>query len=108
MSEATERETRQRQLIEQALATHGRGASTLEDLIRDLQALSVELWMVPQEWLGSFQAEVNELEVLYAIALDRGVADDLPEDYRADADEAVRRLTSLLQSLPPLADDDGV
>ncbi|MBT1189520.1 hypothetical protein HET69_37440 [Streptomyces sp. CJ_13] len=107
MNEATERGARQRELIEEALAAYGRGSSTLEGLIQDLQALALELWMVPQEWLAGFQAEVNELEVLYAVALDRGVADALPADYRVDADEAVNRLEFLLQTLPPPADDAG-
>ncbi|MFD5888714.1 hypothetical protein ACFWHQ_22370 [Streptomyces sp. NPDC060334] len=104
MNEATGREARQRELIEQALAAYGRGASTLRGLVEDLQALALELRMVPQEWLAGFQAEVNELEVLYAVALDRGVLDALPADYRADADETVHRLEVLLQTLPPPAD----
>jgi hypothetical protein len=73
-----------------------------------LQALGLELRLVPQEWLADFQAEVNELEVLYAVALDRGGAEDLPANYRADADETVRRLEALLEQLPPLAGDGAL
>ncbi|MEV7365433.1 hypothetical protein [Streptomyces sp. NPDC091299] len=70
--------------------------------------LELELRLVPQDWLADFQAEANGLEVLYAVALDRGVADDLTADYRADADETVRRLEALLEQLPPLAGDGAL
>lgn len=62
--------------------------------------------MAPTDWLTAFQTEVNELEVLYAIALDQGVADDLPEDYRSNAEATERNLQALLEQLPALPGGD--
>ncbi|MFJ6121558.1 hypothetical protein [Streptomyces sp. NPDC092129] len=105
MSEAAKRERRQRALVAQTLAAYQCGASTLERLSQALQVLTLELRLFPKDWLADFQAEVNGLEVLYAVALDRGVAEDLPTGYQAEADETVRRLEALLEQLPPLAGD---
>jgi hypothetical protein len=103
MSEAEEREVRQ--LIAQTLSAYRSRASTTGQFVQNLQALVMELRLAPSGWLTDFQAEVNSPEVLYAVALDRGVADDLPADYRADADETVDRLEALLTRLPPLLGD---
>lgn len=107
MSEATERELRQRQLIAETLAAYRRGERAMEQSIQDLQVLAMELRLVSPEWLADFRAEVNGLEVLYAIALDRGVAHDLPADYKAEADETVNKLGALLEQLPPLSTSDA-
>ncbi|MFE4874074.1 hypothetical protein [Streptomyces sp. NPDC056682] len=107
MSEDMQREARQRALIAQALGEYRRGASALGGLSQDLQVLVLELQLAPKEWLAAFQAEVNELEVLYAIALDRGITEDLPADYRADADATVRNLEALLEQLAPPAPDEA-
>ncbi len=100
-----EREARQRALIAAALAAYRRGASTLALLRQELAALALELELAPRDWLIDFQTEVNELEVLHAVAVDRRVVHDLPAEYRADADETVTRLESLLDRLPALPDD---
>jgi hypothetical protein len=105
VSEAAEREERQLALIAEGLEGYRRGAMSLRALCRHLEALLPELRLVPPEWVDEVKAEVNGLDVLYAVAVDQGVADDLPDDYRAEVSETIRRLEGMLKRLPPL--DDG-
>lgn len=106
MSNTTERELRQRQLVAETLSAYRLGKQALGRTVQDLQALACELRLVSPEWLADFQAEINGLEVLYAVALDRGVAPNLPTDYKAEADETMTKLGALLEQLPPLEAGD--
>ncbi|MFI1539829.1 hypothetical protein [Streptomyces anandii] len=107
MSDSIKREARQRTLVSRALEDYRSGACTLRRLCEGLQALTLELRLVPQEWLVDFQAEANALEVLYAVALDRDVLDDLPADYRTDIDETLAHIEALMAQLPALPDYKG-
>src|ERR1700736_4778792 len=99
MNEQWRREVRQRQLVRDVLAGYRNGDLALRRLVENLQALSDEMTLVTDAWRQKFQAEVNGLEVTYAVALDRGVADHLPGDFQSDIDESVRLLEAMMETL---------
>ena len=108
MEEYWEREMRQRALVTYVLDDYRTGRSGLRRLAEDLYSLSQQFRIAPEAWTSELQAEANGLESLYAIALDRGIAHDLPEEYLRHADEAVTRVQAMLLQLdPPPDDEDG-
>jgi len=94
-----EREKRQRALIASVLDQYREGKSSLRRLAEDLYMLAQEIRLASDEWVDELQAEANSLEVMYAIALDRGFADNLPDRYLRDVDEAVERVANMLAEL---------
>jgi hypothetical protein len=100
-SENWAREARQLTFISYALQQYREGRSDLRRLAEDLYALAQEIRLAPDEWVSDLQAEENSLEVLYAVALDSGFADDLPDRYLRDMDEAVERVEMMLRNLGP-------
>jgi len=93
------REGRQLALISEALRQYRGGRSTLRRLAEELYALAQEIRLAPDEWVEDLEAEANGLESLYAVALDRGFVDDLPDSRRHDVDAAVGRVETMLISL---------
>jgi hypothetical protein len=98
-SEDWAREGRQLTLVSEALRQYQGGVSTLRRLAENLYALAQEIRLAPDEWVEDLQAEANSLEALYAVALDRSFADDLPDRYLHDVDVAVRRVETILVHL---------
>jgi hypothetical protein len=101
------RELRQRNLVRTVLDEYQAHELPLRRLVQDLQALSCEMTLAPAQWRELFQAEVNGLEVLYAIAIDREVLDDLPEDFRANVEAGVKNIGELMESLENLPIERG-
>lgn len=90
------REARQLALVSDTLRQYREGRSSLRRLAEDLYALALEIRLAPGEWVEDLEAEANGLESLYAVALDRGLADDLPEKWRRDVNAAVGRVETML------------
>lgn len=99
MNEQAQRELRQRRLARETLADYRSRRIPLRRLVQDLQSLVPEFELVSDAWREAFQAETNSLEVVYAVALDRGLTERLPEDFQADVDQSINQLTELITSL---------
>ena len=99
MNEEWQREARQRRLIDGALSGYRAGKTGLQRLISDLEALTLELVLVSNEWRDQFQALVNDLEATYSVALYRGVVGSLPPDFQADVDDTVEHLIVMMEAL---------
>lgn len=93
------REARQLALVSDALRQYRGGRSSLRWLAEELYALAQGIRLAPDEWVEDLEAEANGLESLYAVALDRGFVDDLPDWRRHDVDAAVGRVETMLISL---------
>lgn len=99
MDEDLAREGRQRALLQRALDQYREGRLTLRVLAESLYALAEEINSASEDWIEELQAEANGLEAIYAIALDRGIAENLPEGSRRDVDEAIDRIETMLADL---------
>jgi hypothetical protein len=65
-------------------------------LINDLEALLHELQLVDQQWRDEFQEAWGDLEIPYAVALDR--LTPLPTAANSTVAEGVERLDVLVRS----------
>jgi len=65
------RERRQLELMLDRLARFRSGELVIGSVINDLEALHYELHMVGDAWISSFREAWSDLEIPYAVALDR-------------------------------------
>ncbi len=71
MGAEPERERRQLDLMGDRLARFRRGGLSIGPVINDLEALLHELESVDEAWIGRFVDAWSDLEIPYAVALDR-------------------------------------
>lgn len=95
MTQQTQRELRQLDLMAARLEAYRHDRLSLGPLIDDLDALWNELTMVQGAWREELRGHWWTLEQVYAVALDRGYA-SLPDDHRVLIDEAVNALGFLV------------
>ncbi len=69
--ERVERELRQLRLMLDRLDRFSRGELGIGPVINDLETLLYQLELVDQEWRGDFVEGWSDLEIPYAVALDR-------------------------------------
>ena len=70
-SEATERERRQLVLMQDRIAGFRSGAVSLGVLIADLEGLMEARALASEQWIDGFRSAWGDLEISYAVALDR-------------------------------------
>lgn len=71
MGDEDERERRQLDLMSDRLARFRAGELSIGPLINDLEALRYELHRVDDRWIDRFIEAWGDLEIPYAVALDR-------------------------------------
>ena len=81
MDERKAREQRQYALMLERLQGFRQGTVPLPRLISDLEGLLVALEMAPDEWIDEFRSVWLDLEVAYALALDRLEPLPTKDDY---------------------------
>jgi hypothetical protein len=91
--ETNERELRQLRLMADRLAGFERGDLCIAKVISDLRGLLWQLESTPQEWRERFEEQWGELEIAYAVALDRQAP--IPDVSAPDIREAVRQMKLL-------------
>lgn len=107
MSEVYEREQRQYALMLDRLDSYRAGRLSLGRLVNDLEGLAAQLEVTPEQWRSAFRIQWGTLEQVHAAALDRGIAEDLPDDFVVLIEEAVDRLRFLIDEvLSPNGSDD--
>jgi hypothetical protein len=100
VSEDRGREGRQRELVLAAIERYRAGRSSLRRVAEDLQALAPEFPAMPAAWQEELQSEVNNLDVTFAVAIDRDVADALPEESVTEVAQTLDRIERLMVRLP--------
>lgn len=73
MDDDKDRELRQLRLMEDRLRAFARGELAIGPTIADLEGLLWALQQTPEAWRDQFREEWGELEIAYAVALDRGL-----------------------------------
>ncbi len=93
--ERVERERRQLRLMLDRLHRFRSGELPIGPVINDLEALLGELELVDEAWRGEFIEAWSDLEIPYAVALDRlQPIPDARDATVADGVEALERLVS--------------
>lgn len=92
--EATQRERRQLLLIEDRLRGFAEGKVYIAKTINDLEALLYALELAPDDWIERFREAWGELEVAYAVALDR--LNPIPDANDPSIREAVAEMHRLV------------
>jgi len=93
--ETIERERRQLQLMLDRLQRFQAGDLYISHVITDLEALLYELELVDESWRGEFIEAWSDLEIPYAVALDRQT--EIPTARDATVGAAVGRLLDLVR-----------
>jgi hypothetical protein len=94
VGEDAERERRQLDLMSDRLARFRSGTLGIGALINDLEALRYELQSVDDAWIDRFIDAWGDLEIPYAVALDR--LDPIPTFADSTVKDGVRELEQLI------------
>jgi hypothetical protein len=89
---------RLRDIVRHSLAAYRTGASSLRQLVDDLDTVWSSIQ--PSDWRVEFRGHWWTLEQIYSVALDRGELDLLSNDSLRAVDEAVTALERLVDSWP--------
>lgn len=89
-----DREQRQLQLMRERVIGLADGSLYLATAIADLEGLLSALERTPEEWIDKFREEWSELEIAYAVALDRQTA--IPT---AASDTSIRNALAAMNAL---------
>ena len=99
--ETIEREKRQLKLMQDRLQQFQTGDMSISHVIADLEALLAQLELVDETWRGEFIESWADLEIPYAVALDRQT--ELPtvrdSGVRAAADRLLDLVNAKLEEL---------
>jgi hypothetical protein len=88
-------ELRLREPARRTVAAYRSGEISLRQLVDDLDVIWSEL--APSQWRDEFRGHWWTLEQVYAVALDRGELNALPDDAVSDIEEAASGLEELLK-----------
>ncbi len=95
MSDATDRELRQLNLMEERLVGFSTGYLDIARMISDLEGLVAALEVTSEDWKNRFIHEWSELEIAYAVALNDG--SPMPDASDPSLMQATRNMQSLVQ-----------
>jgi hypothetical protein len=93
--EQREREARQFARMIERLRAFRAGELDIGKLISDLEGLMWALELASQDWIDAFQSEWGELEIAYAVALDRG--EPIPDNSDPRVQASVEALLEVVE-----------
>jgi hypothetical protein len=94
--EVVERERRQLRLMQDRLDRFQAGDLSIGPVINDLEALLYQLELAAEPWRDDFIEAWSDLEIPYAVALDRQTP--IPTAVDTTVSEGVERLLALVRS----------